>query len=356
MPYSIEAILMGAIEKNASDVHITVGKPPVYRIHGRLDPIGEESLTPSDTEQLVNEIITPRMKRILDELGEADFSYSLPAKGRFRVNAYRQRKSFCLAIRVLQPGVPNISSLGLAPCVKDLCSLPRGLVLCTGPTGSGKSTTLAAMIDLINRTRSSHIITIEDPIEYLYRHGTCIINQREVGDDTLNFANALRASLREDPDVILLGEMRDLETISTAVTAAETGHLVFSTLHTTSAAQTIDRIIDVFPPNQQQQIRTQLASVLQAVLSQQLLPTADGRGRVLAQEVLLMNDAVKNIIRENKVHTLNTVMQTSLKSGMQSMDYALSQLVNSRKLSFNEALAHCVEPDMLRRYLDSTLN
>lgn len=355
MPYSINEILIDAIEKKASDVHITVGRPPVFRIHGHLDPVGDESLTSQDTEQLVNEIITPRMKRVLDEVGEADFSYAIPNQGRFRVNAYKQRKSFGLAIRVLQPGVPNISSLGLAPCVRDLCGLPRGLVLCTGPTGSGKSTTLAAMIDLINRTRSAHVITIEDPIEYLYRHGTCIINQREVGDDTMNFANALRASLREDPDVILVGEMRDLETISTAVTAAETGHLVFSTLHTTSAAQTIDRIIDVFPPNQQQQIRTQLASVLQAVLSQQLLPTADGRGRVLAQEVLLMNDATRNIIRENKVHTLNTVMQTSIKSGMQPMDYALAQLVNSRKLSYNEALAHCSEPDMLKRYITSVV-
>jgi twitching motility protein PilT len=355
MQYSVDEILKDAISKKASDVHLTVFRPPVFRIHGHLDIIGEESLTPEMVAKFVYDILPERMKPTLEEKGEVDFSYAIPNSGRFRVNAYRQRKSLCLAIRILQPGVPNIATLGIAPCVKNLCALPRGLVLVTGPTGSGKSTTLAAMIDLMNRTRSSHIITIEDPIEYLYRHGTCIINQREVGDDTNSFANALRASLREDPDVILVGEMRDLETIATAVTASETGHLVLSTLHTTGAAQTIDRIIDVFPPSQQQQMRTQLASVLQGIFSQQLLPTADGKGRVLAQEVLLMNDAVRNIIRENKVHTLNSVMQTNIKTGMMPMDYSLAQLVSTRKLTYEEALAHCNEPEMLKRYVNTAL-
>lgn len=355
MKYVIDEILLDAIGKKASDVHLTVAKPPIFRINGLLHHMGEELLTPEDVKELVDMILPPRLAETLEEKGEVDFSYSLPFKGRFRVNAFRQRKSLCLAIRILQPTVPNISTLGLAPCVKSLCALPRGLILVTGPTGSGKSTTLAAMIDLINHTRSCHVITIEDPIEYLYKHGTCIINQREVGDDTMSFANALRASLREDPDIILVGEMRDLETITTAVTASETGHLVLSTLHTTSAAQTIDRIIDVFPPNQQQQIRIQLAGVLQAVMSQQLLPSADGKGRVMAQEILLMNDAVRNIIRENKIHMLNTVMQTNIKFGMQPMDYALAQLVNTRKLTPEEAYSHCIEPDMLKRYIGSSM-
>ncbi len=351
MPYIIDEVLMDAINQKASDVHLTVAMPPIYRINGQLHQAGEKALTPEDTKALLDSILPQHLQQSLEENGEADFSYSIPFQGRFRVNAYRQRKSYCLAIRILQPGVPNISSLGLAPCVKTLCGLPRGLILVTGPTGSGKSTTLAAMIDHINHTRTSHVITIEDPIEYLYRHGTCIINQREVGDDTKSFAKALRASLREDPDIILVGEMRDLETISTAVTASETGHLVLSTLHTTSAAQTIDRIIDVFPSSQQAQVRAQLASVLQGVMSQQLLPLADGKGRVLAQEVLLANDAVRNIIRENKIHMLNTVMQTNIKGGMLAMDYSLAQLVNTRKITYEEAHSHCIEPDMLKRYI-----
>lgn len=351
MPYIIDDILLNAITRKASDVHMTVARPPVYRINGHLEYIGDEVLTSEHMRELVLNILTDKQKKILDEDGEVDFSYSISNKGRFRMSAFRQRKSLSLAVRVLQKGIPTFASLGLAPIIKNICLLPRGLVLVTGPTGSGKSTTLAAMIDLINHSRDCHIITIEDPIEYLYDHGKCLINQREVGDDTNSFSKALRAALREDPDIMLVGEMRDLDTIATAVTASETGHLVLSTLHTTGAAHTIDRIIDVFPSSQQQQIRIQISSVLQAVVSQQLLPHADGKGRVLVQEILLMNDAVRNIIRENKTHTLNTVMQTNITNGMQSMDYALAQLVIARNITYDAALSYCIEPDMLKRYL-----
>jgi twitching motility protein PilT len=351
MANGIDEILLKALAIRASDVHMTVGRPPVYRVNGHLQPENQGPLTPDDVKELVFSILPEKAARTLEEFGEVDFPFSIPNRGRFRMNAYRQRKSLCLAIRVLQQGTPNFSALGIAPSVRGLCSLPRGLVLLTGPTGSGKSTTLAAMVDVMNHTRDSLVITIEDPIEYLYSHGTCIINQREVGDDTTSFAKALRAALREDPDVLLVGEMRDLDTIATAVTASETGHLVLSTLHTTSAAQTIDRIIDVFPPNQQQQIRIQLSSVLQGIVTQQLIPSADGRDRVLAQEILLMNDAVRNIIRESKTHMLNTVMQTNISYGMQSMDYALAQLVNARRITPETAFSYCIEPDMLRRYI-----
>ena len=351
MSINLNDILMKAIEKRASDVHFTVARPPIYRINGHLVYEDMEPLMPDTIKELVHSILPQRMRDTLNEYGEVDFPFSIPNRGRFRMNAYRQRKSLCLAIRVLQQGTPNFNELGIAHSVKGLCGLPRGLIIVTGPTGSGKSTTLAAMIDVMNHTRDSLIITIEDPIEYLYSHGSCVINQREVGDDTTSFAKALRSALREDPDILLVGEMRDLDTISTAVTASETGHLVLSTLHTTGAALTIDRIIDVFPPNQQQQIRIQLASVLQGIVCQQLLPSADGKNRVLAQEILLMNDAVRNIIRESKTHMLNTVMQTNVGSGMQSMDYALAQLVNTKRITYDTALSFCVEPDMLRRYV-----
>lgn len=272
MPYVLDEILKAACEAKASDVHMTVAQPPIFRVHGTLEPHGEHNLTSDEIREFVYQIVPANHLKTLEENGEVDFSYSIPMLSRFRVNAYRQRKSYAIAFRVLHASIPDISTLGVSPYIKNLCTLPRGLILVTGPTGSGKSTTLAGMIGLMNRTRHCHILTIEDPIEYLHRHGTCIINQREVGDDTRSFATALRAALREDPDVIQLGEMRDLDTISTAITASETGHLVLSTLHTTGAAQTIDRIIDVFPSGQQQQIRIQLASVLQGVLSQQLLP------------------------------------------------------------------------------------
>lgn len=352
MNYNIDKLMVDAFERNASDIHFTVNRPPVLRINGALLNYGEEILTQADLEQLIDFYVTKNHRKILNEKGEVDFSYVLQDIGRFRINAYRQRKSYCLAIRVLQGKIPSMESLGIAPVVKKLCALKRGLIIITGPAGSGKSTTLASMVDFMNKTRNDHIITIEDPIEYLYEHNKCIINQREVGDDTLSFSNALRASLREDPNIILVGEMRDLETISTAITAAETGHLVISTLHTAGAAQTIDRIIDIFPPSQQQQVTVQLAAVLQGVISQKLIPNIDGDGRVLVQEILLINDAVRNIIRDNKCHTLSTVMQTSVKQGMQTTDFCLAELVRNRKVSQKEALVHCIEPEMIKRYLN----
>ena len=351
MEESYLACIEKAVGMTASDIHFTVALPPILRVHGELLPYGDKKLTIADTEALVMSILNENQREHLAEFGEVDFSYAIPGLSRFRVNAFKQRNSYCLAIRILQPDIPDLVSLGVTPLAETLALKPRGLVLVTGPTGSGKSTTLAAMVRVVNENRSCHILTIEDPIEYLHPHGKSMINQREIGGDTLSFANAMRAALREDPDVILVGEMRDLETIGTAVTASETGHLVMSTLHTTSAAQTIDRIIDVFPPHQQQQIRTQLAGVLQGILSQQLLPTLDGSGRILAQEVLIVNDAIRNLIREGKTHNIDTVIQTNIKSGMLPMDYSLAQLAKKRIISGSEATNHCIDRDMLKRYL-----
>ena len=347
----IHKIIYDAFDSKVSDLHLTVAMPPTLRINGELVPQGTEKLTPEDIEQFVDTIIGDHHKKELQEKGETDFSFSVPQRGRLRVNVYNQRKSLGVAMRILQNSVPDISVLGLSEIVRELCYKPRGIILVTGPTGSGKSTTLASMVGEMNRHRNCHILTIEDPIEYLHRHNTCMVNQREVGDDTRSFANALRAALREDPDVILVGEMRDLETIGTAITASETGHLVLSTLHTTSAAQTIDRIVDVFPPNQQQQVKVQLAGVLVAVISQQLLPTADGKGRAIATEILLANDAVRNLIREGKTHMINSVIQTNVNAGMMSMDYSLAQLVKLKKVAMDEALLRCVDVELFRRYV-----
>lgn len=344
-----------SFDSKVSDVHLTVGIPPVLRINGELIPQGEERLTPEIIEAFVDTIITENHKKELEEKGETDFSYSVPGRGRLRVNVYHQRKSLCVAMRILQNNIPEILNLGLSEVVKELCYKPRGIILVTGPTGSGKSTTLAAMVGEINKNRNCHILTIEDPIEYLHRHGKSIINQREVGDDTKSFSNALRSALREDPDVILVGEMRDLETIGTAITAAETGHLVMSTLHTTSAAQTIDRIVDVFPPSQQQQVKVQLAGMLVAVISQQLVPTADGKGRAIATEILLSNDAVRNLIREGKTHMINSVIQTNINAGMMSMDYSLAQLVKLKKITMDEAFLRCSDTDLLKRYVSNNI-
>ena len=351
MEKDIYQFIEKAVEMKASDVHITVGVPPIFRIRGELLPYGTDNLSPADTEKFIMSILNESQRETLAEYGEIDFSYAIPSVGRFRINAFKQRNSFSAAIRVLLPNVPELANLGITPLAEALALKPRGLVLVTGPTGSGKSTTLAAMVGHINKTRSCHILTIEDPIEYLHRHKKSIINQREIGGDTLNFANAIRASLREDPDVILVGEMRDLETISTAITASETGHLVLSTLHTTSAAQTIDRVIDVFPPHQQQQIRIQLSSVLLGIISQQLIVSLDGQNRVLAQEVLIATDAIRNLIREGKTHNINSVIQTNIKSGMLPLDYCLAELVKNKKISSIEALNHCSDPDMLKRYI-----
>lgn len=349
----LNELLVEAMEAMASDVHITVALPPMMRLNGQLKPMRDYVLTPENTEKLCYSILNAKQRDILEERGEVDFSYGVPNVSRFRINVYRQRKSLTAAIRIIVTNIPTLQSLGFPTIMKELAMKPRGLILVTGPTGSGKSTTLAAMVDYVNRTVDRHILTLEEPIEYLHKHQKSMVNQREVGDDSLSFASGLRAALREDPDVILVGEMRDLETISTAISAAETGHLVMSTLHTTSAPQTIDRIIDVFPPYQQTQVRVQLASVLQGIIAQQLLITADGKGRVAALEILIGTDAVRNTIREGKVHQINSYIQTGLKHGMMSMDYSLSQLVRNARISSETAFAYCQDRDMLQRYLVS---
>lgn len=347
----MDEILLEAIQKNASDIHLTVGVPPVLRINSRLTHTQRPMLKPPDTKELAYSIMSEEQAKRLAESGELDFSYSIPQISRFRVNVYKQRGSIAVAIRVVNDKIPSFEELGLPEVLRSLALKQRGLVLVTGPTGSGKSTTLAAMINHINQNRSSHIITIEDPIEYLHRHNQCIINQRELHADTQSFALALRAALREDPDVILLGEMRDIETISAAITAAETGHLVFATLHTSDSAQTIDRIIDVFPAAQQAQIKVQLALTLNGIVAQQLMPRKDGKGRVAAFEVLLNNPAVRNLIREGKTHQISSFIQTGAKIGMQSMDSCLRDLYMSGKITYEEAVTHALDPELLERII-----
>ena len=351
MDYTIDTLLEKAKEMGASDLHLTAGIPPKCRVHGSLVEMGFEKLSPEDTEQLIMPIVPKQHIETFKERGEIDFAYFIPRLGRYRVNAFRQRSALATVIRLVGTEIPTPEALGLPPSVVELTKKKRGLVLVTGPTGSGKSTSLASLIDVINNNYNAHIITLEDPIEYLHHHKEAIVNQREIGMDTLSYGNALRAALREDPDVILVGEMRDLDTISTAITAAETGHLVFSTLHTIGAAATIDRIIDVFPPHQQQQIRIQLASVLESVISQQLLPTADGKGRVAAFEVMHGIPAVKNLIREGKTHQISTIIQTNKKLGMQTMDDALFDLYIRKKISSEKAISFAQDPIALERRL-----
>ncbi len=349
---TLEEILTLGKESGASDVHLTVGVPPKMRVNGRLITLDQyDRLLPPDTEHYVQEIMDDRQLELFRERGEFDMSFSIRALGRYRVNAFFQRGTMAVALRLVGTEVPDPVALGVPESVIDLYQRKRGLVLVTGPTGSGKSTTLAAIIDKINKNRDAHIITLEDPIEYLHRHTMSIVNQREIGLDSKSYANALRAALREDPDVILVGEMRDFETISVAITAAETGHLVLSTLHTIGAASTVDRVIDVFPPHQQQQIRVQLANVLEAVISQQLIPTADGNGRVAAFEVLHSNHAVRNLIREGKSHQLLSVMQTNRKLGMMVMDEAIQQLYLAGRISRDAAIQFAVDPDAMANKL-----
>src|SRR6187397_849797 len=321
--------LLGALlEKGGSDLHLTAGSPPMVRVHGELEAIGEyPSLTPRALQGMVYAILPQKLRERFEQELELDMSYSLVGKARFRVNVYLQRDSIGAVFRVIPFEIKNVVDLGLPPVAADLARFPRGFVVVTGPTGSGKSTTLAAMVDVVNRERAGHIMTVEDPIEFLHKHKKCVVNQREIGADTHSFASALKHVLRQDPDVILVGEMRDLETISTAITAAETGHLVFATLHTQDAPQTIDRIIDVFPPHQQQQVRVQLSTTLQGVVTQQLLQTADGAGRAVASEVLVATPAVRNLIREAKVHQIYSMMQAGARHGMRTMDAALASLV-----------------------------
>jgi twitching motility protein PilT len=344
-------VLRKAVEMKGSDVHVTVAVPPMMRINGELRPYGDVPLTPQDTKEIASQILDEEQVHTLETVGEVDLSYILPGISRFRVNAYKQRGSIALAIRIIWLRIPTIDQLGLPEILKDLALKPRGLILVTGPTGSGKSTTLAAMVDHMNTYRNCHIITIEEPIEYLHNHGRCMINQREIGHDSKSFANALRSALREDPDVILVGEMRDLETIATAITAAETGHLVLSTLHTTGAALTIDRVIDVFPPHQQEQIRVQLAGVLEGVVSQLLLPRADKSGMIAAIETMVATGAISNLIREGKTYQIPTVMQTGSKFGMKTMDHTLSEMVINGLITREEAFTRCMDTEMLRRYL-----
>jgi len=334
---TIEELMRIAWEKNASDLHITVGSPPIFRIHGDLIPYGNEPITQENTEQITFSLLNNEKRERLNEIGEVDLSYGISGVSRFRINIFRQRGVYSLAIRLIPNKIPQLSELGLPETLLNFTEKAQGLVLVTGPTGSGKSTTLAALIDHINQTQKKHIITLEDPIEYLHRHQKSIIDQREIGSDSLTFANALRAALRQDPDVILVGEMRDLETIATAVTAAETGHLVFATLHTTDAAQTIDRIIDVFPPEQQGQIRLQLAAVLLGVVSQRLLPHKNGNSRVVAVEILVNTPAISNLIRTEKIHQIKSIMQTGRAQGMQTMEFSLQNLLSMGKI--NEFIA-----------------
>ena len=330
---------------HASDLHITVGVRPKCRISGTLYEMdGFDKLTPAMTKELVESMFGPKQKATMEATGEVDFAYTDTRVGRFRVNAFHQRGSYAAVLRIVASDIPTPEDLGVPEAVLGLTKKKRGLVLVTGPTGSGKSTTLASLIDVINKERNEHIITLEDPIEYLHKHNRSIVNQREIGLDTDSYGNALRAALREDPDVILVGEMRDLETISTAITAAETGHLVFSTLHTIGADKTIDRIIDVFPPNQQQQIRIQLASVLECVVSQQLLKKADGSGRVAALEILFANNAVRNLIRESKTYQISSVMQTNRRAGMQTMDDALYDLYMRKLIDADNAVTYAQDP------------
>ncbi len=345
----IEDILREAKEKGASDVHITVGLPPKMRLNGKLIAMENyDRMMPADTQQIAEEVMNDKQRVKLEENGQHDMSFSIPGVGRYRLNIFRQRGSVAMAFRVVATEIPSADSLGIPDNVIDLYLKKRGLILVTGPTGSGKSTTLASIIDMINNNREAHVITLEDPIEFTYQHRMSIVNQREIGTDSNSYANALRAALREDPDVILVGEMRDLETISTAITAAETGHLVLSTVHTIGASNTVDRLIDVFPPHQQQQIRIQLASVIEAIISQQLMPSMDGVSRIAAFEVLHVNSAVRNLIREGKSHQLITVMQTNRKQGMITMDDAIIQLYREQKISRDIAIQFAQDPDNMQ--------
>ncbi|MBQ6588459.1 MAG: type IV pilus twitching motility protein PilT [Butyrivibrio sp.] len=345
----IEDILREAKDNGASDVHVTVGLPPKMRLNGKLVPMENfNKMLPPDTLAIAQEIMSEKQLEKLEENGQHDMSFSIRGVGRYRLNVFKQRGSIAMAFRVVASEIPSIESLGIPEGVSELYKKKRGLVLVTGPTGSGKSTTLASIIDTINNNREAHVITLEDPIEFTYQHRMSIVNQREIGTDSNSYANALRAALREDPDVILVGEMRDLETISTAITAAETGHLVLSTVHTIGASNTVDRLIDVFPSHQQQQIRIQLASVLEAIISQQLIPAADGVSRVAAFEVLHVNSAVRNLIREGKSHQLLTVMQTNRKLGMISMDDAIMEMYRAQKISREMAIQFAQDPDTMQ--------
>jgi twitching motility protein PilT len=350
---NLHQLLKAMIEKGASDLHITTSSPPQLRIDGKLHPLKMPPLSPPETKQLCYSILTDAQKHRFEEHNELDLSFGVRGLSRFRANVFMQRGAVAGAFRSIPYKIKTFEELGLPPVVSDLSKKPRGLVLVTGPTGSGKSTTLATIIDKINTERQEHIVTIEDPIEYLHPHKSCVVNQREVGADTKSFGAALKYILRQDPDVVLIGEMRDLETIEAALTVAETGHLAFATLHTNSCVQTINRIIDVFPPYQQAQVRAQLSFVLEGVLSQTLIPRANGPGRALALEVMVPNSAIRNLIREDKLHQIYSQMQIGQdKFGMQTMNQSLASLYAKRLISMDDALGRSSDPDELRTLIN----
>lgn len=337
MAYDVKELLIKAYENKASDLHITVHSPPIYRINGQLVSFDKCLLSSHDTKKMAKELIKSENWDNFLEIGELDFSYRIKDVARFRVNVYKQRQEISFVARVIPTDIPTMEQLAMPPILKQLAEKPQGLVLVTGPTGSGKSTTLAAMIDYMNEHVSKHIITLEDPIEYLHTHKKSIVHQREIGLDTKHFTNALRAALRQDPDVILVGEMRDLETISTAITAAETGHLVLATLHTNSATKTINRIIDVFPPHQQSQVRIQLASVLAGIISQRLLQNVSGTGRIAATEIMINLPSVANLIRNEKVDQIENILQTSRSQGMHTLEMSVKELLKNNLVSYESA-------------------
>src|SRR2546421_1471314 len=351
---SLSELLHKLAELGGSDLHVTTGTPPLIRVHGEIRPLeGYRPLTSADTKQLAYSVLTDAQKHRFEENMELDFSFGVKGLSRFRANVFNQRGAVCAVFRAIPYEIKSFDDLGLPPIVKELCNKPRGLILVTGPTGSGKSTTLAAMIDKVNRERHEHILTIEDPIEFLHNHKSCIVNQREVNADTKGFANALRTALRQDPDVVLVGEMRDLETIESALRIAETGHLTFATLHTNSAASTINRIIDVFPSMQQAQVRAQLSLTLEGILCQTLLPKADGRGRALAMEILVPNSAIRNLIREDRVHQIYSMMQTGQDiHGMQTFNQSLATLFHKRQITRETAMQRSSNVNELRDLID----
>ena len=355
MELMIEDLMEQLIELGGSDLHIQAGAPIYFRISGKLQPINEDPLTPHECQKLIFSMLNNTQRKELEQNWELDCSYGVKGLARFRVNVYKERGYYAAALRALSSKIPNFDQLGLPDIVREMSERPRGLVLVTGPTGSGKTTTLAAMVDLINRTRAEHILTVEDPIEYVFPNVKSLIHQRQKGEDTKSFANALKAALREDPDVILVGEMRDLETISLAISAAETGHLVMGTLHTSSAASTVNRIIDVFPPDQQQQVNAQLSNSLIAVFSQTLVPKKNPKpgefGRVMAQEIMIVTPAIANLIREGKVAQMYSAIQTGMKMGMQTMEQSLANLVKAGVISFEMAVSKSSKPEEMQRIL-----